>query len=207
LASLFGAAEKAVNDLLSGGLDKKLSELADYMTLGVDSQTEVVSKTQNYIGQPHAELVAIVDLRDGMLHWTGKSYPTTSQQGGLIRVPDLKTHFLELPDAGKLMVLGCHDLTVFNPRSKNATGWRGRVRKEFRGLAKNEGPKIVLQHPHTSDSVLTWRAAWNGLIRDLPSVRAYASAGRYYNEDGQRSKLDDVLEKTKLGDTLDFIVR
>lgn len=104
------------------------------------------------------------------------------------------------------MILGCHDLTIFNPRSKNAKGWRERVNKEFRKLAREEKPIIALQHPHTTDSKLTWAAAWNGLMKELPFVKVYAGAGRYYNPEGERSKLNDVLEKTKRGNTIDYIV-
>ena len=73
-------------------------------------------------------------------------------------------------------------------------------------MAIEEKPEIVLQHPHTTDSVLTWTTAWRGLVREVPSVRVYASAGRYYRPKGERSSLNDVLEKTKRGNTLDFIV-
>ena len=104
------------------------------------------------------------------------------------------------------MILGCHGLTIFNPRLKNARGWKERVNKEFRELAKEERPEIVLQHPHTTDSVRTWAGAWRGLLREVPSVRVYASAGRYYRPEGERSSLDEVLENTERSNTLDFIV-
>ncbi|RLF63626.1 MAG: hypothetical protein DRN33_03755 [Thermoplasmata archaeon] len=199
-------AKKYVKFILSDGLNEKLRKFTDYITLGIDSYKTKISTTQNYIGQPHIELVFLIDLRNNKTYWTGKSYPTPSQQNGLIRISDLKKHFFELDNVGKVMILGCHDLTVFNPRSKNATGWRERVNKEFRKLAQKEKPVIVLHHPHTTDSTLTWAAAWNGLMGELPFVKAYAGAGRYYNSEGERSEINDVLEKTKLGSTIDFIV-
>jgi len=77
----------------------------------------------------------------------------------------------------------------------------------FGELAKKRKPVVVLQHPHTTDSIRTWASAWNELVRELSSVQTYASAGRYYNPRAERSKLYDVLENTKRGDTIDFIVR
>lgn len=199
-------AEKCAKFILNDGLDVKLGKITDYITLGIDSYKEKISTTKNYISQPHIELVFLVDLRNNEFYWTGKSYPTSSQQKGLVRIPDMGKHFFNFKDTGNVMVLGCHDLTVFNPRSKNASGWRAKVNKEFRELAQEKKPVMVLHHPHTTDSVLTWAAAWSGLKKLLPTVKAYASAGRHYNPDGERSKLISVLEKTKSGDTIDFIV-
>ena len=116
-------AKKCANYALDDGIREKLLQFADYITFGVDSRKNKVSTTHNYIGQLHAELVILVDLKNKGVYWSGKSYPTTSQQHGLVRIMDLATHFFDL-DVGKTMVLGCHDLTVFNPRSKNAVGWR-----------------------------------------------------------------------------------
>jgi hypothetical protein len=205
--ALVKEAEKCARHVLSNGLNEKLRELTDYITLGIDSYKEKISTTKNYIGQLHVELVFLIDFRNNNFYWTGKSYPTSNQQNGLVRIPDFKTHFLDL-DAGKLMILGCHDLTIFNPRSKNAKGWRKEVNEEFQKLAKEKKPTIVLQHPHTTDSILTWAAAWNGLKEALPSVKICVSAGKYWYEGKQqRSKLNDVLEKTKAGNTIDFVVR
>lgn len=204
--ALVKEAEKCAKFILSDGLDRKLGEFTNYITLGIDSFKEKISTTQNYIGQPHIELVFLIDLKHKKFYWTGKSYPTSNQQNGLVRITDLKKHFFELRDVGKVMILGCHDLTIFNPRSGNAKGWRKRVNKDFRELAKQEKPNIVLQHPHTTDSILTWSAAWNALVKELPTVEIYSSAGRYFNPEGERSKLNYVLERTKHGNSIDFIV-
>lgn len=107
------------------------------------------------------------------------------------------------------MILGCHDLTIFNPRSKNATGWRKEVNEEFKKIAKREKPEIVLHHPHTTVKVRTWLNAWCNLKKILPSVKIYASAGRYYESDRDLSeydRLEDVLRYTRCGSTVDFIV-
>ncbi len=207
---LIKEAEKSVKEVLSEGLDKKLKDVTDYITLGIDSYKEKISTTQNYIGQLHVELVSLIDLKNNKFYWTGKSYPTSDQQNGLVRFVDLKTHFLNLEDVGKVMVLGCHDLTIFNPRSENAKGWRREVKEKFKALAKEEGPKIVLQHPHTTVKVRTWLNAWYNLKKFLPSVEIYAGAGRYYEPDRAPSEYDslyEILEYTKCGNTLDFIVK
>lgn len=204
---LIDEAEKQCNLLLQDGLYEKLKEHTDYMTLGVDSYNKKISLTKNYISQPHIELVALIDLRRKSYYWIGKSYPTSKQERGLIRISDLGTHFFDL-DFGKVMILGCHDLIIFSNRNwKRTKGWRKQLKINFRDLARRKNPKIVLHHPHTTDSTRTWATAWGVLKIMVPSVKKYASAGRYYNPDGeQRSDLDEVLEKTKSADTLDFIV-
>lgn len=156
------------------------------------------------------ELVCLVDLRTGARHWTGKFYPTSSQERTIIRFTDLKSHFVDL-DCGKTMVLGCHDITVFNRRSQaNAGGWRQKMSEEFRQLALNAKPLLVLHHPHTAVKSRTWSQAWSGLRRELPSVKYCVGTGAYSMADEGwtgRSTLDDVLASTKNGPVLDVIVR
>ena len=205
---LVAEAERLARFVLSGGLSGRLGELTDYMTLGIDSYKERISTTRNYINQPHVELVFLVDLRNNKLYWTGKSYPTPNQQRNLVRISDLRSHFFDL-DVGKVMVLGCHDLSVFNPRSKNARGWRKKVNEEFRELAREERPIYVLHHPHTAVKVRTWLNAWNLLRRMVRSVKVCAGAGRFYEPDRDPSEydgLDEVLKHTKCGNSLDFVV-
>ena len=109
---------------------------------------------------------------------------------------------------GKVLILGCHDLSAFNPRGKATakSEFRRKVRSEFYRSVENEKPHIVLHHPHTTDSSRTWIADWNELMGISPQVREYIGAGRYFREDGVRSHLDQVLESTRRWETLDFIV-
>lgn len=207
-------AEKCARYVLNQGFDKKLREFTDYITLGIDSYKGISTMSQvldqDSLPQPHIELVFLIDLRKNkIIGWTGKSYPTPNQEKGLVRISDLKSHFLDLKDVGKVMVLGCNDLTIFNPRSKNAKGWRKKVNKEFKELAQRERPICVLQHPHSTVKVKTWLNAWNSLRKTLSSVEIDASAGRYcepYRERSEWDDLDDVLENTKSVNTIDFIV-
>jgi len=205
--ALIAEAKNCAESIFGGGLSDKLREITDYITLGVDSSKEKISTTQNYIGQLHIELVFLIDLRSKSSYWTGKSYPTSSQQNGLVRISNLETHFFDL-DVGNVMVLGCHDLSIFNPRSKNAKGWREQVNKDFKELANIKRPICVLHHPHTTVKRLTWLNAWNCLVKTLPSVKHFAGAGRYYEPDRDRSEwdlLDDVLSSTKRGSSIDFV--
>jgi hypothetical protein len=158
-------AKECANFVLEDRLVKELKKFTDYITLGIDPKK--ISATQNYISEPHIELVFLKDLQRGNLYWTGKSYPTSAQQNGLVRITDLKTHFLNL-DVGKVMILGCHDLSIFNPRSINAKGWRRQVNVCFKKLSQQEKPVYVLHHPHTTVKKRTWLNAWNCLIRTLP---------------------------------------
>jgi len=208
LEELIEPAEKECRRLLDVKLRRKLMQFTDYVTIGVDSYKTKISLSTAQIRHPHVELVAVIDLRRERYFWTGKSYPTSGQQKGLIRVEDLSGHFMEL-DFGKVMVLGCHDLNVFSLRGKKTTKtqWRKTIREKFYDIAKRESPSIVLHHPHTTDSDKIWRSAWNELHRTLPAVTNYLGAGRYWHGGGeQRSDLRDVLAKTKLGSSVDFVV-
>jgi hypothetical protein len=205
-------AEKYAKFVLSDGLDDKMGQLTDFITLGIDSHKEKISTTRNYISQPHIELVFLINLKNKKFYWTGKSYPTTKQQNGLVRNSDLRNHFVELENVGKVMILGCHDLNMFSNRNWKKTGeWRKEIKTKFRTLAKKEKPIYVLHHPHTTVNVRTWLNAWSSLRKMLPSGEQCAGAGRYYEPDKEPSrwdKLDDVLKTTKCErtDTIDFIV-
>jgi len=170
-------AVKVAHEVVPADLRARLCKHARYITLGIDTQKDLISTTQNRIPEPHAETVIVLDLDTGKHHATAKSYPTTAQQRGLIRSRDIESHFLTLRDGTSVMILGCHDLNVWHPRSSNARGWRAQVNAEFRGLAREKKPTLVLHHPHTADSKMTWRAAWTSLERELPSVKFYAGCG------------------------------
>ncbi|MDT8402433.1 MAG: hypothetical protein RQ743_12120, partial [Bacteroidales bacterium] len=139
--------------LLDNQLKARLKNLTDYITIGIDSFKDKISVSQAMIRQPHIEMVALVDLASDKIHLTGKSYPTAGQQDGLVRFDDLGSHFVSTT-RGKVMLLGCHDLNVFNPRGEATTRreWRRKVRRDFYDLINKEEPDIVLHHPHTTDS-------------------------------------------------------
>jgi hypothetical protein len=207
---LFEEAKKCINDFLTPDIKKKLKEHTKYITLGVDSHKKRVSTTQNYIGHLHTEMVCIYDLGNNREYWTGKSYPTSGQENGLVRIGDYNSHFVDLEDIGGVLVLGCHDLSIFNNRNWANTGaWRREIKKDFRELAKEKEPICVLHHPHTTVKIRTWLNSWSILSNMLPSVNQYIGAGRYHESNRERSKwdaLDDVLKSTKCGNTKDFIV-
>jgi hypothetical protein len=211
--ALIREAEKCAKHVLSNGLGEKLREITDYITLGIDSYNEKISMTKSYIPELHIETVFLVDLKTNQLYWTGKSYPTPNQQNGLVRITNLRTHFVKLEGIGKVMVLGCHDLTMFNNRNMDNTGrWRKEIKTEFRRLAEKEKPVIALHHPHTTVTTATWRNGWSMIRNTLPSVKEYAGAGRYYEppedrDESDYSPLNEVLEATKKGNTVDFIVK
>jgi hypothetical protein len=167
---------------------------ADCITIGIDSHS---SKN---LRKPHVELVG---LKGDEWHFTGKIYPTVEQQKGLLR-SDFDSHFLEVGE--RVMILGCHDLNIFNPRSiKTAKGWRKEVSDKFRDKAKEFSPEIVLHHPHYTDSFRIWLSAWRNLERELSSVNHYASSSVYFRSRGERSDLNKVLRATKKGDVLDTV--
>jgi len=220
---LISEAKRQCDLLIDEELRKRLLACTEYITIGIDSYKDKISLSDVSIKELHVELVALIDLKTKQYFWTGKSYPTTGQENGLVRFQDLSTHFLELP-FGKVMILGCHDLKMFDPRvykRANIRHWRQEILDEFHKVAKNEKPTLLLHHPHETDCVEgikitngkyspgTWDRAWGDVKKIIPTVEKYAGAGRYYNSENpyyERSKLNDVLGKTKLGDTIDFVV-
>jgi hypothetical protein len=209
LSALVGAAEQALRQVLTQELLARLAKLTKYVTVGVDSSKKLVSTTKNYISTPHVELVSLVDTQTGHSIWTGKSYPTNAQQNGLVRIENLETHFVTLPDIGTTMILGCHDLNAFNNRNFERTGLsRKNIKNDLRQLARKRGPVAILHHPHTTPSTHTWASAWGWVRAELPSVKWYASAGRY-DSDKELPELHDttVLVHTRQGASIDFVVR
>lgn len=202
-------AEQVCRTLLDQSLIRRLQRCTDYLTIGIDTKKEKISRTDAHIPQPHAELVTVVDLRSGVLCTTGKSYPTTNQQRGLLRNLDLASHFVTL-NGVSTMVLGCHDLMMYHPRSDaKATGWRSDVKTKFKQLAATRRPEWVLHHPHTAVKVGTWNVAWRALLDAVPSVTSYIGSGAYSSKDdgwSGRAARDLVLTSTASRDVLDIIV-
>jgi hypothetical protein len=188
---------------------KRLAGHSDYLTLGVDTMKNQVSTTYEVIEQPHAELVCLVDLRAGTFRWTGKFNPTSGQARTIVRWPDLQSHFVRLGDA-PVMILGCNDLSAYDARGRvKARGWRQQVGTEFRALAAKFQPAVVLQHPHTTTRLGTWRNKWEQLRLDLPSVQTYLGTGAYSFRDpgwNKRDRLTEVLDATAGGPILDIVV-
>jgi hypothetical protein len=105
------------------------------------------------------------------------------------------------------MLLSCHDLNFFSPRSyHNARGWRRASIERFRQMARERKPELLLWHPHKSDTPRTWIPGLGGLRKERPGI-GYAGAGIYYN-DGlpPRASLDSVRKHTKNVPVIDLIV-
>lgn len=203
-------AKKCIIDILNNDLRKKLSKITDYLTIGIDSFKDETLINQNHISQLHIELVFLIDIKNNKFYWTGKSYPTSGQQDGLIIITDLKSHFLNLKDIGNILLLGCHDLTIFNNRNMKNTGeWRKKIKLGFRKLAMNKKVNIILHHPHTTVKTSTWKNAWEKIKRFFPAINHFAGSGRYYEPNRQSSKYDDlndVLNSTKHGEVMTLIL-
>lgn len=210
--ALIKEAEKYIQVVLNKEQGKKLKKMTHYITFGIDSFKDKISTTKNRISDLHIELVCLVDLKSEKFHWTGKFYPTNGQESGLVRINDPKKHFFNLENIGNTLILGCHDLTLFNDRNKNKTGkWRAKLKQEFRILTKREKPVLVLHHPHTTVTKRTWCHGWAWLRKNLDSVKQYSGAGRYFEDENDRDKarwdnLDSVLKSTRKVNTIDFIL-
>lgn len=180
----------------------KLKSVADYLTVGIDCLSPS--------SKQHIELVAVCDLkRDRTAQWTGKFYPTEKQKNDLVKINDLNTHFIKL-NGQNVVILGCHDLMVFHPRGQakvTSESWKGKISHKFKQQCVKFEPDIVLQHPHNTDTPNIWNLAWKTMEKELPTVKHYASGIYYPKADDPREKsLDKILDKTKKGDVLDFVL-
>jgi hypothetical protein len=147
MKGLFDEGEKCVRSVFSRERCDRLRRLTSCVTLGASSY---YFRDSYY--DPHVELVFALDLDRGKIWRTGKSYPNPRQEHGLVRVPDLESHFA--PIGGRdVMLLSCHDLNFFSPRSyHNARGWRRTSIERFRQMARERKPELLLWHPHKSDT-------------------------------------------------------
>ena len=162
-------------------LPKKIGKKASFITLGVD----VFTWDEESVG---AELVGTFDVAAGcFIKWTGKSYPTSDQAHSLLYCLELDSHF-QILNGRKVLVLGCHDLTMFMRRSianiKRGGGntYKAWITERFFEKAATFRPEIVLQHPHSTVLTSTWQAKWSGLMEMLPYISTYSSGIHYYDD-------------------------
>lgn len=190
LTQLVKVAEPVLRRVLSERLQGAARGKADVLTLGLDLWADSGS----------AELVAVCNLSSGEVSWTGKSYPTSSEERSLVQVIDLKTHVVEI-GGERVLVLGCHDLNMFNRRgnANQAPDGQRRARCDaMRRVVERFKPTIILQHPHSTDTPNIWRQAWLALASKQTSVKAWASGIAYFARSGApRKPLDRVLLLTK----------
>jgi len=204
LYKFFSAGNGAISNFFENILKdyyKKLSDVTDYFTIGIDIRNP---KSKQLI-----ELVLVADLKKSkVIRWTGKFYPAGSQKNNLVKINDLKTHFIRLNNQN-VVILGCHDLMVYSPRGQamvTPDSWKGEVSADFRRQCSKFKPDIVLQHPHETDSPNIWNLAWKTLEKELPSVKHYVSGIYFPKDEEPRSTLEKVLEQTKKGDVLDIVL-
>ncbi len=192
-------AEKYIRLIMTPRMLRKISKVADYVSFGIDSHN-------NRYPYEEVELVALYEISTNKIFWTGKSYPTVEQQKRLLKIANIGSHLIKTK-YGNTLIMGCHDLNVFNPRVKaRAKKWRKDILNNIDKLMKRKRPTTVIQHPHTTDSLHIWKSALSGLFK-YPFVKYFCSAGRYYNNGTKcRSKLEKVLSKTIKGKTIDFII-
>lgn len=208
--SLIPTAEGAVWEVIDEDIRAKLAKRARFLTVGIDLVPPGRSKTASG-SDTWAELVGVVDLDEGVVvRWTGKSYPQCGQEERtLVQEPCLESHLLSVAGE-RVLVLGCHDLNVFNRRARaNAKSRRQRRWQDMDGLARHFKPTMVLHHPHQTDAS-TWRLGWSGLRCYLKFGGPYASGIAYFPKVPDlwkaRCPLENVLRETRCGDVIDIRV-
>lgn len=203
--ALVKEAKKCVDSILETDLREQLANFTDYITLGIDSFKEKKSEVDFDTKEPHVELVFLINLKSNELHWTGKSHPVQSQRKGLVHIVDHGSHFVDIEGIGMVMILGCHDLNIFNKRSRTPKdGPIVDFKNKFIDLTNERKPVYVLHHPHTTIKARTWNSPWKKL-KETNQAMQYAGAGIYYKRNEARDALDKVLMKTKCGNSIDFL--
>jgi hypothetical protein len=105
-------AEKKCDELMDKKLREELLTHTQYITLGIDSECRVGRKKYQI------ELVGMISLQKNQYHWAGKSYPHSGGEKKLLLFPS-KLHIVDDSFFGKkVLLLYCHDLTVFNHRRR-----------------------------------------------------------------------------------------
>jgi len=178
---------------------------ASFVTLGVDVN-------DNNDTESHAELVTTYSFEEKkFIYWTGKSYPVAFQAKTLLYCIDLESHLQEI--AGyRVIVLGCHDLNMFSPRTRanvNRSSYKGKVIRKFDSLVIKYSPTVVLQHPHFTDTPRIWITGWTGVRRYIGTVDSYSSGIHYENMDGSEVRepnIIKVLAASKMGKVVDIIL-
>ncbi len=205
--SLIREARMVAEKTITPRVAKLAKGRADIITLCVDLRDYM--SPYSMPGR-HIELIAVYDVAsEKIVRWTGKSYPVPTQEKNLVHICNLNSHLMNL-SGERVMVLGCHDLNMWNPR-----GWAnqraGSDRRKrcwmMRSLAEKFQPTVVLQHPHDTDSPNIWTLGWAGIKKHF-ELKAWASAICYNNENGgkQRATLEDVLRRTKSDYVNDIVV-
>jgi hypothetical protein len=203
------AAEKACRDFLTPTLRRRLAKVADYITLGADSER----KADDDGKRRTAEFVLLFDLHSSRVWITGKSYPGV-QERLLVRMNDLSRNFVRI-SGDRVLLLGCHDLNMFSNRAfRNCDkdGWRAKRMKQIRKMTLRFRPNVVLQHPHRTQSPHAWGTALGGLKHllheDGVSDFTFAGAGRWFDTKTKPTPpLESCLSSTALGNVGTAVVR
>lgn len=173
--ALAAEARDAIAGLLTEKVRGSLSDVADYLSIGVDVFFNVLRDRE-----PHAEYALIVRLKDGAIeHMTGKTYPTSKQETVLIRQPAAETHSAP-HDQDALALLVCHDLMTYGGRARAVRGWRRRrVGLALETAIASTPPTVALHLAHTVATSRTWASPWATFKDEHPELRAWSTAFRY----------------------------
>lgn len=199
------AAARLAESLLDDEIREEAKGRVRYLTVGIDFGLDP--------REPHAETVVVLNLRTGRaVRVTGKSYPTPSQERTLIQNVELDSHLLNL-GGRRLLVLGCHDLNMFSPRTAANVapkGERARRIRAMKKLVKQFQPQMILHHPHTTDTPRIWQTAWSH-FRNQHSTATWASGINYGRSQGRelRAGLPSVISGTRSSEaaTYDFVLQ
>jgi hypothetical protein len=191
LELLLPYAIPVADQVISERVIKAAKNTVKYITLNVDLRAETTAA--------HAELVAVFDVNARkIVGWTGKSYPTMKQENKMVHITNPATHLFDLGE-DRAIILGCHDLNIFNGRARanqKVGGPRHKRCQEMLECFQDFNPTHVIQHPHGTDTWKSWNASWRQVNKTFPGA-SWASAITYAAGSGKcRAPLKEVLSRT-----------
>lgn len=134
-----------------------------------------------------------------------KSYPRSDEEWTLPREPDAATHLVRLDRRTTALVLVCHDMIAFSPRSRRATRnpIRWNAATALRGVARTCA-HLVLHLAHTTDNAIVWRDPI-GVVATLTKARAIATGIRYDEPHDDRERAA-IQNSTRRGAVVDLVL-
>jgi hypothetical protein len=204
LEELIPYATPVADRVISRRVKGAAKNVVSYITLNVDLRSAATPL--------HAELIAVYDVSAAkIVGWTGKSYPTMNQENTLVHVTDPVTHLFEL-GSDRAIILGCHDLNIFNGRARanqKVGGHRYQRCQEMLRAFNDFRPTHVIQHPHGTDTWKSWNSSWKQVSRQYPDVCWASSITYAANKGKRRAPLSDVMDRTHYegSDAVNIVVK
>ena len=100
MAMLTGLAYPILSQTVTKRVLSAARGKVDFLTIGIDLKSKDLNDHRG-----RAEIIAVYEIANKRVFWTGKSYPTRDQERNLVQITNLRTHLLKLAGE-RVLVLG-----------------------------------------------------------------------------------------------------